>query len=96
MIISDLLYILFVACQKAEDVLEAAKKQTIYEVLLNAMASAKTKLSLELPKDSLYEELKTKTRAMPDDVKVNRTRHIKVVTVNLLLGNVGSNARSRG
>ena len=68
--ISDLLYILFVACQKAEDVLEAAKKQTIYEVLLNAMASAKTKLSLELPKDSLYEELKTKTRAMPDDVKV--------------------------
>ena len=50
--------------------LEAAKKQTIYEVLLNAMASAKTKLSLELPKDSLYEELKTKTRAMPDDVKV--------------------------
>ena len=83
-------------CQKAEDVLEAAKKQTIYEVLLNAMASAKTKLSLELPKDSLYEELKTKTRAMPDDVKVNRTRHIKVITVNLLLGNVGSNARSRG
>ena len=76
--------------------LEAAKKQTIYEVLLNAMASAKTKLSLELPKDSLYEELKTKTRAMPDDVKVNRTRHIKVETVNLLLGNVGSNARSRG
>ena len=91
-----LLYTLFVTCQKAEDVLEAAKKQTIYEVLLNAMASAKTKLSLELPKDSLYEELKTKTRAMPDDVKVNRTRHIKVVTVNLLLGNVGSNARSRG
>ena len=56
--------------KKAEDVLEAAKKQTIYEVLLNAMASAKTKHSIELPKDSLYDELKTKTRQMPDDVKV--------------------------
>ena len=56
--------------KKAEDVLEAAKKQTIYEVLLNAMAAAKTKHSIELPKDSLYDELKTKTRQMPDDVKV--------------------------
>ena len=54
---------------KAEDVLDAAKKQTVYEVLLNAMAAAKTKHSLELPKDSLYDELISKTRAMPDDVK---------------------------
>ena len=69
-IFSDLLYINLGTCQKAEDVLEAAKKQTIYEVLLNAMAAAKTKLSIELPKDSLYEELKNKARAMPDDVKV--------------------------
>ena len=54
---------------KAEDVLDAAKKQTVYEVLLNAMAQAKTQHSLSLPKDSLYDELISKTRAMPDDVK---------------------------
>ena len=49
--------------------MNAAKKQTVYEVLLNAMATAKTKHSLDLPKDSLYDELITKTRQMPDDVK---------------------------
>ena len=33
------------------------------------MATAKTKHSLDLPKDSLYDELISKTRAMPEDVK---------------------------
>ena len=49
--------------------LEVAKKQTVYDILLNAMAAAKSKHSLELPKDSLYDELISKKRAMPDDVK---------------------------
>ena len=49
--------------------LEAAKKQTVYDILLKAMAAAKSKHSLELPKDSLYDELISKKRSMPDDVK---------------------------
>ena len=55
--------------QRAEDVLEAAKKQTVYEVLLNAMAAAKTKHSVELGPGSLYGQLISRTRAMPPDVK---------------------------